>query len=197
MQKTADDAIAAAEAKLDPTFPSLKARFVAEGGSSDYAEVIARNVREMAGLELPHWSREPLQLPDPLVPSERSFKMDDAGEVLRWAHQEEFRVWLLSAAEAMTRVFKHDFPQISKVCGIFLRHGNSWQVGIFFVSDLSPLTAGAEGVLPCQVPPHRAPPQRGRQGQGRGGPSPGGKGEGPRVGQEAEGGGRGEAVIHG
>lgn len=114
--KASDEAVAAAAAGLDPSFPTLSARYVAEGGSLEYGGVIARNVKEMAGLELPHWSQGALHLPDLLGPPEgRFFEMNDTGEVLQWCHFEEYRAWLMSVSEAMTRCFTHDFTWIQTV----------------------------------------------------------------------------------
>lgn len=84
MLKASNEFVAAAAVALDPTFPTIPVRYVAEGGSQDYASMVDGTVLEMAGLELPHWSHGVLCLLDPLQPSEgRSFEMNDTGEVLR------------------------------------------------------------------------------------------------------------------
>lgn len=92
MLKASDEVVAATTGALDPTFPTTPVRYVAEGGSQEYANVVTNNVLQMAGLELPHWSQRVLRLLDLLEPLEgRSFKMNDVGEVLHWFHFEEYQ----------------------------------------------------------------------------------------------------------
>lgn len=89
--KASDEAVAAAAAALDPTFPTIPKRYVAEGGSQDYMNTVTDTILGCAGLELPHWSQKVLRLPDPLESSEgRTFEMNDTGEVLHWCHFEEY-----------------------------------------------------------------------------------------------------------